>query len=83
MEKCMAELRVRRALNHSTPNASIRAYSPGDQVLVWRERVVDNRIGEWTGLFTVIAADEAKKIVFVLDVRIGAGRPFNIAQMKH
>lgn len=79
----MAELRVRRALKHSTPTASSRVYSPGDKVLVWREKVVDSRIGEWIGPFTVLAADETKKIVFVQDVRIGAARPFNIAQVKH
>ncbi len=24
-------------------------YDPGDQVLVWREKVVNHRIGEWVG----------------------------------
>ena len=79
----MAELRVRRALKHSTPTASSRVNSPGDQMLVWRQRVVDGRIGERLSPFTVLATDETKKIVFVQDVRIGAARPFNIAQVKH
>ena len=83
MGKRMAEVRVRRALKNSTPSASSRVYSPGDEVLVCRERVVDNGIGEWIGPFTVLAADETQKIVFVQDVRIGAARPFNIAQVKH
>ena len=57
----MAELRVRRALEHSTPTASSCVYSPGDQVLVWQDRVVDSRIGEYVGPFTVLATDETKK----------------------
>lgn len=79
----MAELSVRRALRHSTPTASSRVYSPGDKVLVLRERVVENRVGEWIGPFTVLAADETKKIIFVQDFRMGAARPFNMAQVTH
>ncbi len=53
MQKHMAKMRVARALKHAVPGASDRLYQPGDQVLVWRERQVNNRIGEWIGLFSV------------------------------
>ena len=79
MEKIMAELRIKRALQHAAPSSANTVYSPGDQVLLWREKQFDNRIGEWVGPFTVVAVNEQKKQVFVQDVRIGQARPFNIA----
>lgn len=82
MEKHMAELRVKRALKHSTPSTSDCAYEPGGQVLVWREKQVDNRIGEWLGPFTVLAGHETKRLVFIQDIRVGAARPCNVAQLK-
>ncbi len=44
-------MRVSRALKHAVPSARDRLYQPGDQVLVWRERQVNNRIGEWVWTF--------------------------------
>ena len=82
MEEQMAKLRVKRALHHATPNAVHQTYQPGDQVLVWREKQVESRIGEWIGPLTVVAVDFEQKQVFVQDVKIGAARPFNIAQVK-
>ncbi len=58
MRKHMAKMRVRRALKHEVPSSSDRLYQPGDQVLVWMERHVNNRIGEWVGHFLVEFADE-------------------------
>ena len=58
MGKIMAEMRVRRALHHRTPSAADRFYQPGDQVIVWRDKIVNHRIGEWLGPFTVLATDE-------------------------
>ena len=82
MEKHMARLRINRALQRRTPAAADRSYKPGDHVLVWREKLVESRIGEWIGPFEVIGADESKKLVYVQDSKIGAARPFNIAQVK-
>ena len=31
------------------PPSTDRSYQPGDKVLVRREKVIENRIGEWTG----------------------------------
>ena len=63
MAKHMAELRVKRALKHSTSTASNRAHKLADKFLVWREKRVDNHIGEWIGPFSVLVADEAKNLV--------------------
>ena len=82
MELQMAKLRVKRALSYAAPPAADRSYQPGDRVLVWRENVVNNRIGEWMGPFTVMATDERKKLAYVQDVKIGAARPFNVVQVK-
>ena len=55
---------------------------PGDQVLVWREKVVNHRIGEWIGPFTVLVMDASKNLVYIQDVKVGAARPLNVAQVK-
>ena len=83
MAKHMAELWVKRALKHSTPTASDRVKKAGDQVLVWREKRVDNCIGDRIGPSLVLWVDETRELDFVQDVRIGAARPFNVAQVKH
>ena len=75
-------MRVRRAFHHRTPSAADRFYQPGDQVLVGRENIVNHRIGEWLGPFTVLATDESRKLVNVRDAKIGAARPFKAVQAK-
>ena len=82
MEKIMAEMRVRRALHHRVPSAADRFYQPGDKVLVWMERVVNHRIREWLGPFTVMSTDELGKLVYIQDAKIGTARPFNVIQVK-
>lgn len=46
MEQAMAQARVARALRHQVPSASAKSFCIGDWVLIWRERVIANRIGE-------------------------------------
>ena len=40
-------------------------YSPTHKVLVCREKIVNNRIGEFIGTFTVLHYDERSKIVAI------------------
>lgn len=82
MQKYMSKLRASRALKHKTPAAADMNYKVGDKVLVWRTKVVDSRIGEWLGPFTVDGIDVSKKIVYVQDERIGAAKPFGIAEFN-
>eukprot|EP00737_Agarophyton_chilense_P000247 gb/GEZJ01000282.1/.p1 GENE.gb/GEZJ01000282.1/~~gb/GEZJ01000282.1/.p1 ORF type:complete len:768 (+),score=79.54 gb/GEZJ01000282.1/:1785-4088(+) len=82
MSQIMERMRVRRALKHAVPQAADRSYQPGDDVLVWRERLTDNRIGEWVGPFKVLSFAPEKKIVYIQDVKIGNAKPFNVAQVK-
>ena len=65
MARHFAQKKIQRALRHNTPPATDRDYTPGDQVLVWREKKVENRIGEWVGPYTVISYDSEAKIVMV------------------
>ena len=44
--KHLAQVRIKRALRFQTLQASDLTYQPGDKVLVWREKLVVNRIGE-------------------------------------
>lgn len=78
----MAEMQVCRALHHKTPSAADRFYQPGDQVLAWRENIVNHCAGELLGPFTVLAPDEPMKLVYVQDAKIGAAQPLNVVRVK-
>ncbi len=82
MQRHMAKARVARALKHSVPSAADQSFQPGDMALVWHEKIVNNRIGEWLGPFRALGVDESKKIVYIQDVKIGTARPFSVTQVK-
>ena len=65
MSKHMAAVQIRRATQHQTPTATDTIFYPGQQVLVWKEKVFENRIGEWLVLYTVFSFDATAKIVLV------------------
>lgn len=46
MERIMAQMRVSRALKHAVPPATLEDFKAGQNVLVWREKLIANRIGE-------------------------------------
>ena len=75
-------MKINRALRHAVPTAANRSYEPGDQVLVWREKIVDNRIGEWLGPFAVASFQPEKKLVLIQYENRGPPEPFNVVQMK-
>eukprot|EP00171_Calliarthron_tuberculosum_P022143 IDg22143t1 len=78
----MGSLRVSRAMRHAIPAAADNSYEPGDQVLIWREKQVNNRIGEWLGPHTVLQFNPNRKLVYIQDKPVGAPRPFNITQVR-
>lgn len=55
----MVTLRVQRAHRHRVPIAADCVLEFGQEVLLWREKVVENCIGEWIGLFPILAFDRA------------------------
>ena len=67
MEKPMSKMRINRALRHAVPTAANRSYGRGDQVLVWREKIVEHRIGEWLGPFSVASFQPEMKLVLIQD----------------
>ena len=82
MEKEMAKVRIRRGLSHSVPRSADTFFDEGDLVLVWKEKVVENRIGEWKGPYRVQGFEKEKKLVFVKETEGGSPRPFNMSQVK-
>ena len=65
MSQHFAQAKVNRALKHQFPAASHPTYTPGEQVLVWREKLIENRIGEWIDPYTVETVDHDSKIVVI------------------
>lgn len=70
MQRHMAQMRINRALKHSVPSAADIAYKPGDKVLLWREKVVNNRIREWVGPLEVLGLESARKTVYIQDAHV-------------
>ena len=83
MLKIMSELRVKRALKHKVSESANAIFQPGDDdVLVRREKNVNNRVGEWIGPFSVERVEADKKILFIRDDKKNKENPFNFAQVK-
>lgn len=63
MEQHMAKLRFQRSLPHNVPPSANSAYQPCGKVLIWREKLISNRIGEWVGPFEVNGVDNTSMLV--------------------
>ena len=46
----LAKTRVQRALKHNAPPGTDRTYQPGEKVLVWPEKIVENRMANGLNL---------------------------------
>lgn len=74
MQAVVAKARLRVALSANVPAAADRVVNPGDQVLVYRERPVD----EWVGPFSLVA--QRDKIVWLaID---GVLKQFSVDKIK-
>ena len=47
ISKHLAQSKIKRAERHRTPTATDHVYYPGDQVLVWMLKQINNRIGTY------------------------------------
>ena len=65
MAEAQAQSKLKRALKHQSPKMKDHIYSPSYKVLVWREKIVNNRIGEFIGPFAFLHYDERSRIVAV------------------
>ena len=82
MERHMATLKLKRALKHNVPPAADVPFDVGEKVLVWREKIVNNRIGEWVEPFTVESFDICRIVVHVRDAQVRPAKPFEFAHVK-
>ncbi len=74
MTKQIAELKVKRALNHNTPAASDHSYQPGAKFLIWRKNLVENRIGAWVGTYIVFSFDKnSRPFSYIRILTLGLG----------
>lgn len=82
MNAHMAKLRIQRALKRRTGTLKDACFQPGYKVLAWREKMVNNRIGEWMGPSIADAVEVEKKMVHVRDDKKCCVIPFNFYQVK-
>ena len=82
MSKHLARVKVKRAQHHRTPKSTDHVYYPGDRVLVWMERQINNRIGFYRGPFTVLSYDSNSKIVLIEEEPGKAPKRYSTAQVK-
>lgn len=78
----IAKILVDCALKHATTSAADKPFEPGDLVLVWREKLFNNLVGEWIGPYTVESFNSENRLIYVQDAKLGNARPFNVAQVK-
>lgn len=80
--KHINKARDARALKHSLPAAVDSPCNAGEQILVCRENVVNNRICEWLGPLVVYNYDADKKLDYVHCDKDTASKPFGTVQIK-
>ena len=81
MARQMAMVHVVRALKHAAPSAADDTFGPSDQVLVWQENFLKNRLGKWIVPHTVDNYDADKKLVFVR-LEDGEVKSFGLVQVQ-
>lgn len=82
MAKEIAQFSLKRVLHHNTAPVTDIVYEPGDQVIIWREKVVENHIGEWLVPCTVTGFDKQARIVFVQRDIESLHDRYNVVQVK-
>ncbi len=58
MAKHMSSFKLKQALRHNVDPAADRIIQPSDKELIWKERIIENRIGEWVGPYIVYNFDQ-------------------------
>ena len=82
MSKHWAQAKVKRAERHHTPTATDYVYQLRNQVLVWMEKQINNRIGTYRGSFTVIRFDVDSKILLIEKDSVKAPKRYKTAHVK-
>ena len=63
MTEAQAKSMLNSAIKYQSQKMQSCTYSLGDKVSVWCEKIVNGRIGEFIGPFTVLLHDGRSKIV--------------------
>ena len=82
MSQHVAKVKFKRAIHHNTPLATDRVCQRGNEVLLWHEKRVEIRIGQWIGSYSVVTTDSRVKIVFAQKEADSAQGCFNTTQVK-
>lgn len=82
MPQHLARAKIKRALHHNPPPATDQTYQPGDEVLVWIKKQVEDKIGEWLVPYIVVTYDAPFKVVVVQKYSDSAHERFSVAQIK-
>ena len=82
MSQHVAKVKFKRAVHHSTTLATDRVCQRGNEVLLWREKRIESRIGEWIGPYSVVTTYSRAKIVFTQKEADSAQGRFNITQVE-
>ena len=82
MAEHLVQFRVKRALNHQTSRITEITCQTGEQELLCREKVVEDRIGERIGLYFVYSNGAAARIVLVQENPDARLERFKVTQIK-
>ena len=79
MSKHLAQVKFKRAERHRTLRATDHVYQPGDLVLVWMEKQINNRVGTYRDPFAVLSFDADFKIVLIEEELDNEPKRYNAA----
>ena len=82
MSKQLAKIKVKHEENHRTPKATDHVYQSGNQVLVWAEKQINNRVSMYRSPFTVFSSDADSKIAVIEEELGEAPKRYNTAQVR-
>ena len=82
MSKQMSKASLDGALRFAVPLYTNEPLKPADKVLVWRENVVNNRIGQWLSPHLVHNYTPDQKLFYVRWDNNLTAKPFRLADVK-
>lgn len=82
IEQHMAKVKIDDLLHHAVQPSFDFTYKRNDEVLIRREKLVNNRIDEWARTYLDDNLDAEKELIFVRNSPVGLSRPFSLARIK-
>ena len=82
MFKHLAQVKVKRSDRHRAHRATYHIYQPGNQLLEWMEKQVNNRISTYRSSLTVLSFDADLKRVLIEQKLGKAPNRYKTAQVK-